>query len=233
MNGESQRLDPPWTDHQRHVLLALRRAVENALDTRIAAHGRPLRVVDFGSGDAPYKPLFEQRGIDYVTADLDGDTDVRIAPGEPLPIEDASVDGVVSFQVLEHVWDLQWYLSEAKRILKPGGFLLLSTHGTWLYHPHPTDFRRWTSAGLRGEIEAEGFDVQGFDPLVGPLAWTTQFRLLGLREALRRVPVLGDLLLPVVAAVMNLRMVVEDAITPKAISDDNACVYLTYSTRPS
>jgi SAM-dependent methyltransferase len=190
-------------------------------------------VVDFGSGDAPYKPLFEQRGIEYVTADLDGDTDVRIVPGEPLPIEDASVDGVVSFQVLEHVWDLQWYLSEAKRILKPGGFLLLSTHGTWLYHPHPTDFRRWTSAGLRGEIEAEGFAVQQFDPLVGPLAWTTQFRLLGLREALRRVPVLGGLLLPVVAAVMNLRMVVEDAITPKAISDDNACVYLTYSTRPS
>src|SRR5689334_5051498 len=124
-SAESERLNPPWTDHQRHPLIALRRAVESALDTRVAAHGRSLRVVDFGSGDAPYKPLFEQRGIDYITADLDGDTDVRIVPGQPLAIEDCSVDGVVSFQVLEHVWDLQWYLSEARRILKPGGFLLL------------------------------------------------------------------------------------------------------------
>jgi SAM-dependent methyltransferase len=101
---------------------------------------------------------------------------VTIIPGKPLDLADASVDGVTSFQVLEHVWDIDWYLRESYRILKPGGWLLLSTHGTWLFHPHPTDFRRWTRPGLEDEIKARGFTHVGTLPIAGPLAWTLMIR---------------------------------------------------------
>ena len=46
--------------------------------------------------------------------------------------KDQSADLALSFQVLEHVRDLQTYFSEARRVLRQDGSLLLSTHGTWL-----------------------------------------------------------------------------------------------------
>ena len=155
-----------------------------------------------------------------------------MTPGLPIAVDDAFASGVVSFQVLEHVWDLGWYLGECRRVLRPGGWLLLSTHGTWLYHPHPTDFRRWTRDGLVGEIEAHGFVVEHITGLMGPLAWTTQFRLLGYRDVLRRITLLGGLVLPLLTVVMNVRMELEDAITPVSIRETNACVYVVVARSP-
>jgi hypothetical protein len=109
---------------------------------------------------------------------------------------------------------------------------LLSTHGAWLYHPHPTDYRRWTRDGLVQELEERGFTVEVVEGLVGPLAWTTVFRALGLREALRRVPVLGRLLCPWVVGLMNLRAALEDAVTPAAVIAANACIYVVVGRKP-
>ncbi len=166
-----------------------------------------------------------------MACDIDGDVDVRITPGKPVPLPDASADGIVSFQVLEHVWDLDWYLGECRRLLKPGGWLLLSTHGTWLYHPHPTDFRRWTRDGLTRELASRGFLVQRAEPVVGPLAWTSVFRLLGIREALRALPLVGPVLLVPITLLKNLQIALEDRITPASLRDTNACVYVTVSRK--
>lgn len=48
------------------------------------------------------------------------------ASADHLPIEENSADGVYSFEVLEHVWDPLTALREMVRIIKPGGFLLVS-----------------------------------------------------------------------------------------------------------
>jgi len=152
---------------------------------------------------------------------------VLLEPGRPADLPGESADGVVSFQVLEHVWDLDWYLGECHRVLKPGGWLLLSTHGTWLYHAHPTDFRRWTRDGLVGELLERHFQVESVEGVVGPLAWTTQIRLLGIRHFLEPLSSFGRMILLPVSIVMNSRMILEDAITPTFIRNDNACVYVT------
>jgi SAM-dependent methyltransferase len=184
------------------------------------------KVVDFGAGAAPYRALFERSGIGYVVCDLDVNAEVMISPGTPVPLQDSSAKLVVSFQVLEHVWDLDWYLSEARRLMAPDGALVLSTHGTWLYHPHPTDFRRWTRDGLVLELTSRGFAVQEIAGLVGPLAWTTQFRALGFHRLLSAIPLLGAVLAALVSTVMNFRMFIEDAITPAEWTNKNAAVYV-------
>ncbi len=56
---------------------------------------------------------------------------VLAAPDEPLPLEDGSFDLVLLAETIEHVRDVQLLLSEARRVLRPGGRLAVTTpaHG--------------------------------------------------------------------------------------------------------
>ena len=144
----TSRLQPTWWDHQRQSLIRLRRQIEYKIG--VALKPKPGQtVVDLDCGDMPHRPLFKRLGCRYVGCDLD-EAPVRIESGAPVSLPDAASHGVVSFQVLEHVRDLDWYLGECRRLLRPDGWLLLSTHGAWLYHPQPTDYRRWTRQGHLG-----------------------------------------------------------------------------------
>ena len=51
-------------------------------------------------------------------------------------------------------------------------------------------------------------------------------RLTGFAYVLRRLPLLGPIIAGALAVVMNLRGLLEDAITPAQMRLDNACVYL-------
>ncbi len=221
----TSRAAPPFTKHDWYTLTRLHRNLQRAA-RRHLRHRNGQSVLDFGAGNSPYEPLFTRRGLRYVAGDIDDSAPVRIVPGEPLPLADHSMGVVASFQVLEHVWDLDWYLGECRRVLREDGLLLLSTHGVWLYHPHPTDFRRWTRDGLERELTSRGFEIVEVYPLVGPLAWTTQFRALGYHALLSRVPGIGQSLSGVVCALLNARMLLEDALTPRALKAVNAAVYL-------
>jgi len=115
--------------------------------------------LDYGCGGSPYRPLFKTGK--YIRADyVDcGNLDFLITPDGGISLADNSCDCVLSTQVLEHVFSPQKYLSEAFRVLRPGGKLILTTHGVWEDHGCPYDFRRWTYDGLQRELEAAGFRV--------------------------------------------------------------------------
>jgi SAM-dependent methyltransferase len=228
-----ERLHPPLWDRHAYSLNRLREALVACLrSAEIAAPSTT--VVDVGAGDAPYRPLFEERGCRYITCDLEGHPDVVIEPGSPLPFETASVDGVVSFQVLEHVWDAQGYLRECRRIVRTGGWMILSTHGTWPYHPHPGDFRRWTREGIEREVQAAGFVVERLFPLVGPPAWMANFIQIRLWDRLlRSIPALGLWILVPLGGFVYGAMTALDAITPAAWRNDNAAIYLTLARAPA
>jgi SAM-dependent methyltransferase len=192
---------------------------------------RDARVLDFGCGTRPYEAWFAAAGARYRGADIDGGHEVRISADGRLDCADAEYDGVASFQVLEHVWDIDGYLGEARRALRPEGWLLLSTHGSWLYHPHPADYRRWTAEGLQREVESRGFRLVRMEPVVGPLAWTTIFRSLGMVHALKPLPLVGPSLAAFAAALLNARAWIEERITPRAITAVNACTYIALFRR--
>lgn len=59
------------------------------------------------------------------------------APSEALPLPDASVDIIASFQTIEHVANLPQTLREMRRVLKPGGVLFAQAPNyTSLYEAH-------------------------------------------------------------------------------------------------
>ena len=228
-NDPVRRLKPRMIDSDWLVMRGMAREIRQ-LAAELGAPGAV--VIDYGCGNMPYRPLFEAAGCKYLGADFDGTPDIAIAPDGRIDAADASADLVVSFQVLEHVRDLGRYFAEARRVLKPDGRLLLSTHGTWLYHPHPEDHRRWTREGLVAEMQRLRFEVSDCAPVVGPLGWTLILRLTGYCYVLKRIPLIGGLLAGVVALVMNARAFVEERVTPEWIVRDNACVYVTLS-RPT
>src|SRR5262245_14473636 len=112
-----------------------------------------MRVLDVGCGIKPYLPFFgtarEYVGVDVVPAEH---VDV-VASVERLPLDDASFDVVLCIQVLEHVDDPARALRELHRVTRPGGRVLLSTHGTQVFHPAPSDHWRWTHTGLERLFE--------------------------------------------------------------------------------
>jgi len=228
VSEQHRRLNPRPFDTDWLVLKALHQAIA----ARIPAIVRQgTQALDFGCGSKPYETLFTARGVRYRGADFDGSPDIAIDSVGHLHAPDNSCDLLLSFQVLEHVRDLQTYFSEARRVLRPDGAMLLSTHGTWFYHPHPEDHRRWTREGLIGDITANGFEVTDCVPILGPLAWSTLIRLTCAYYALRRIPVIGRPVGAALALVMNLRAMVEEALTPAWVTRDNACIYLV-TARP-
>jgi SAM-dependent methyltransferase len=63
-------------------------------------------------------------------------------------VEASVFEIVLCSQVLEHCDDPVRAGAELRRVTAPGGRVLVSTHGEIAYHPCPTDYRRWTHAGL-------------------------------------------------------------------------------------
>jgi SAM-dependent methyltransferase len=132
--------------------------------------GEDSRILDYGAAESPYRDFFPA-SADYRAADLPGNprAAVTLNPDGSVPADDESFDAVLSTQVLEHVRDPALYLSEAHRLLKPGGRLLVSTHGTFIYHPDPEDLWRWTAAGLERAVENAGFRVVRVEGMLGLL----------------------------------------------------------------
>jgi SAM-dependent methyltransferase len=224
----ARRRAPRLWDTDWLMLRGLGRALARQLDESVDGNDV---VLDFGCGTMPYRLLVENRGATYVGADFDGSGGVSIGSDGSLPVASGTVDTILSVQVLEHVRDLDRYLGEAARVLKGDGTLLLSTHGNWLFHPHPEDHRRWTRTGLAVDIEARGFRVESTESIVGPLATTTMIRLTGYAFFLRRVPLFGRLAAGALAVIMNLRGWLEDRLTPPTIRHDNGCVYVVRCTK--
>jgi len=117
-----------------------------------AARYGSYRVLDVGCGTKPYEALFD-RADAYVGVDPSGRADV-VGTAESIPVADGSFDIVVCNQVLEHCEDPAQVVRELRRVVAPGGRVLLSTHGVQVYHPAPVDYWRWTHAGLERLFEA-------------------------------------------------------------------------------
>jgi SAM-dependent methyltransferase len=135
--------------------------IENACDLAVSQTLSPSPVLlDIGCGNKPYADLFVNwRHIGINPSVEDASPDV-IADAMRLPIKDSSVDIVLCTQVLEHVSHPSKLISESCRVLKPGGYLVLSAPFYWPLHEEPWDFFRFTRYGLESLVSSNGLELR-------------------------------------------------------------------------
>ncbi|MEO6694906.1 MAG: methyltransferase domain-containing protein [Ignavibacteria bacterium] len=186
------------------------------------------KILDYGCGVRPYEYVFRPYKSEYIGVDVGNNphADHNINPEDRLPLNDEEFDLVMSSQVLEHVENVELYLSECNRVLKKGGLLILSTHGTWQFHSAPVDVQRWTSYGLRKLIEKYGFNIKDFIPSLGQLALTSQLRLTFFHSFVKEVFKPLKILYYPVSFLYQIKMRIEDAITPLRVKERDSAYYI-------
>lgn len=135
------------------------------LDTLIEQHQDRLtgRTLNVGGGTHTYREYAE----DMVTMDYYGENpsgkqieaDVVADATKTFPFTDAEFDSVICTQLLEHIADPTFTVSEIARVLKPGGNIILSTPFLERYHPDPNDYWRFTRQGLEQILKPEFGDM--------------------------------------------------------------------------
>jgi len=158
------RAATPWNRYAHHIWTLPARLERLARELHVPADGR---VLDYGCADVPYRHFFPH--AEFVPADIEGNPQATLVlrPDGTVPVDDQTFDAVLSTQVLEHVANPTVYLSECYRVLRPGGRMLLSTHGIFVYHPDPDDYWRWTCAGLKRAVCGAGLEIDRFEGVIG------------------------------------------------------------------
>jgi len=155
------------------------------------------RVLDLGCGEGTFTALLARAGaapVGFEVADAavrraraaHPDLDFRLAPIDgPLELADATVDVVWASEVIEHVADTARWLSEVRRVLRPGGVLVLTTpaHGRARvaglalrgferhFDPRGDHLRFYTLRSLRALLEDFDFTAVAVRAVGGPPGW--------------------------------------------------------------
>jgi SAM-dependent methyltransferase len=126
------------------------RAIHRIAPERLREDGRRPRILDIGGGRSGLAALLYP-DADVVTVDLNANlagqgphgvrTTFVCADAARLPFGDGAFDAVTLFDVLEHIEADRAAAAEARRVVCPGGHILVSTPcATWRY-PHHGAFR--------------------------------------------------------------------------------------------
>jgi SAM-dependent methyltransferase len=146
-------------------------------------------VMDMGSGKNPsYMKYLTKKAENFEYFKADGNSkhnpDMVFNFEEEFPLKDSAFDNILLFNVLEHVYEYRFTLSQINRILKPAGKFYLYVPYFIKIHGSPLDFHRYTHFSLFRALEEASFsnieiytDGGLFKPLSELINWLSSIGL--------------------------------------------------------
>jgi len=134
----------------------------------------PAKLLDVGCGVGDnlryiYRPDLELHGIEYSRATaamakrvLGDKASIQVASAHDIPFGDAEFDMAMSFEVLEHIDDDRAAMKEIARVVKPGGYFLITLpYNAWFksYLPLMGHYRHYSRDEVRQLLTEAGFEV--------------------------------------------------------------------------
>lgn len=127
-------------------------------------------LLDLGCGPRPYMPLYstycdKTLGADLPDSPFPKDKIDIYCTATKIPLEDNSVDFVLSTEVMHDMAEPDDMLAEIKRILKPGGSVMLTTPFVVPIVDGVYDHYRYTEHGLRYLLVKQNLEVEKIIPV--------------------------------------------------------------------
>lgn len=121
-------------------------------------------LADVGAGAQPFRDLLTHE-VRYIGVDIEESEqhfgyraqDTRYFRGTRLPLADGEVETVLCTETLEHAEEPAAFVGELRRVLSPGGRLILTVPFAARWHFVPHDYWRFTPAGLERILAQAGF----------------------------------------------------------------------------
>ena len=124
------------------------------------------KMLDLGCGNVPYYGYYKNFVDENICVDWENTLhkneflDCVCDISQKLPFKDCEFDSILSSAVLEHIYNPQSLIQECNRILKPGGYLIMSSNFSYWEHEAPFDYLRHTQYFFRRAAEENGFVIQ-------------------------------------------------------------------------
>jgi SAM-dependent methyltransferase len=139
---------------------------------RVRPHARG-ELLDVGCGSRPFAHVFAGRVSRYRGTDLRASRYLGAAPpdafatAEAQPFRDGSFDTVLGLSMLTYLPHPARLIAEARRLLRPGGMLILEFTQMVPLHDEPHDYFRFTRYGAELLLREGGFEPVEFVPVGG------------------------------------------------------------------
>lgn len=129
-------------------------------------------IIDIGCGSKPYQNLFinaDYQGIDFAHYSINKDSQAnppdyfftkQYQQNYRLPFANNHFNHAVAFQVLEHHPQPEKMIAEMSRIIKKGGYLLLSFPLIGGLHEEPHDYQRLTHYQIQNFSHKYGLKIK-------------------------------------------------------------------------
>ena len=118
------------------------------------------RVLDLGAGTAKYRSILIKNAMNYIACDVKKNENIdMICDVTNLDFKPESFDTVISTQVFEHVTNPFLVAREIKKVLKSGGYAVITAPFMIPFHPDPKDNFRFSKEGLEEIFRSFGFEI--------------------------------------------------------------------------